>query len=212
MDLTWAHKVFLGGYRLPQTPARITFEHEDRTEVIRLANGNSFTIGRKDGPMTVKFEFYVTYDEYPFTYKVADYNDVKRFEWSDILWEWKQKQTPIKLDIVRAINEYKNQIRMEELNAVDTYYMTDEQYSNLKVARRNSNSLVFADVSMNVLLTDWTFEEDADHGSDWKFTVTLLEYVPAINQEVNFDIEHHLVQNRTAKGWRSGGRWHEPGT
>lgn len=188
MDLTWAHKVFLGGYLIPQTPDKITFSHEDRTETITLANGNSLTIGRKDGPMTITFDFYVTYQEYPFTFSASN-PEVKRFEWSDIMWEWKQKQTPIKLDIIRAINSYKN-----------------EQVGS------NASPQAFADVSMNVLLTDWTFEEDANHGSDWKFSVTLLEYMPAINQEINFDIQHHLIQNRTAKGWRSGGRWREPGS
>lgn len=207
MDLTWAHRVYLDGNMLPQTPDKITFEHEDRTESIVLANGNSFTIGRRDGPMTIKFDFYVTYEDYPFTFKKKDYPEIRRMEWSDIFWEWKLDQYAFRLDIVRPINAYKDEIYLNSVrNNTESAYVDDFHTMERDLAK------VYSDVSMMVLLTDWTFEEDANHGNDFKYSVTLKEYFPAINQEVNFDIEHHLVKNRTAKGWRSGGRWRTPGT
>lgn len=163
-----AHRVWLDGHLLPQTPEKITFDHEDRTESIVLANGNSFTIGRKDGPIKISFDFKDTYACYPWTF-----GETHRLDWADIFWTWKQNQYAFPFEIERVNNPH--------------------------------------NVSLNVLLTDWSYSEDANDNSDFTYTITLMEYCPAINQEVNFDIEHHLVQNRVAKGWRSGGRWHQVG-
>lgn len=62
-------------------------------------------------------------------------------------------------------------------------------------------------VGMKVLLTDWSFVEDAEQDSDFIISVTLLEYCPQTNLEVNEDVQHHLIQNRRVRGWaESGGR------
>lgn len=158
MDLTDAHKVWLDGHLIPQTPEKITFNHEDRTEVITLANGDSLTIGRKDGPITIQFDFKDTYDCYPWTFAEAE-----RLTWSDTLWRWKQQQYPFPLDIERFYNPI--------------------------------------DVHMTVLLTDWSYVEDANDMNDFTYSITLMEYRPQRNQELDTDINHHLIHNRLTSGW-----------
>lgn len=60
------------------------------------------------------------------------------------------------------------------------------------------------DIAMKVLLTDWSFVEDAENESDITVSVTLIEYFPQTNVEINTDIEHHLIKNRNNRGWMSG--------
>lgn len=163
MDLIDAHHVWLDGHLIPQTPSKITFEHEDRTEVIKLANDMSLTVGHADGPMTISFEFKDTYQEYPWTFPEAH-----RLDWSDIFYIWKTGQYPFRFVVDRYYNDH--------------------------------------DVSLMVLLTDWSYVEDAEDNNDFTFSITLMEYIPQTNQEISMDIQHHLIKNRTAQGWRSGGR------
>lgn len=56
-------------------------------------------------------------------------------------------------------------------------------------------------VSMMVLLTDWSFVEDANDNSDITISVNLIEYCPQLNLETDATVEHHLIQNRIARGW-----------
>lgn len=161
MDLTDAHKVWLDGNLLPLTPEKITYEYEDRTEVITLCNGETLTVGHKDGPVTVKFEFKDTTHDYPWIEPLG-----RRGDWSDVFWIWKQNVYPFRFDVKRY-------------------------YSKLNV-------------SMIVLLKDWSFVEDANDNSDMTYSVTLIEYRPQTNMEINANIQHHLQQNRVAKGMRAG--------
>lgn len=162
--ITDAYQVWLDNNLLPQTPSKITFEHEDRTEVVKLANGGSLTLGRREGPITVKFEFKDTIGTYAYTFRNG-----RRFDWSDVFYIWKTSEYPFEFTI-----------------------------------HRHPSYLL--DVNMKVILTDWTFWEDAEEGSDFTYSITLMEYMPQKNQETDADVQHHLVKNRDVAGWRSGGR------
>lgn len=56
-------------------------------------------------------------------------------------------------------------------------------------------------VSMKVLITDWSFVEDAEQDDDFIISITLMEYCEQKNLEINADVTHHLVQNRRVRGW-----------
>ena len=162
-SLEGAHKVWLDGELIPQTPAKITYEYPDNTEIIRLANEGNFTVAKYDSPIKISFEFKATYDEYPFTWGYSDGADPIRESWTDKLWYIKVNRKPIRFDVQRKISTI--------------------------------------NVSMKVLLTDWNFVEDAEDRSDLTISVNLIEYCPQMNLETDASVEHHLIQNREARGW-----------
>lgn len=72
--------------------------------------------------------------------------------------------------------------------------------------KENENEGGTFNVSMKVLLTDWSFVEDAEQDSDFIISVTLMEYFSQNNLEINEDVQHHLIQNRRNRGWAERGR------
>ena len=54
------------------------------------------------------------------------------------------------------------------------------------------------------IVKDYSFTEDAEDHDDWTVSVSLIEYWPQTNQEIDTTINHHLTQNRINAGWRSG--------
>ena len=61
-------------------------------------------------------------------------------------------------------------------------------------------------VAMKMLVTDWSFVEDAEQDSDFIISITLLQYFEQRNLEIDTDIQHHLIANRRARGWAATGR------
>lgn len=163
MDIRDVHKVWLDGNLLPITPSKITYEYEDRTEVHTMVDGNTLTIGRRDGPVTISFEFTDPDldNKYPYMNVGGRHGD-----WSDVFWIWKRYQYPFELSIKR-------------------------EHAHLNVC-------------MYVLLKDWSFVEDAEKSNDFIYNVTLIEYCPQTNMEINADLQHHLQKNRVQQGWRAG--------
>lgn len=98
-----AHKVWLDGHLIPQTPAKITYEYPDKTETIRLANHTNLTIPRMDEPIKISFEFKVTTDMYPWTWDPSEEPTLfsTREHWTDYLWTVKQDREPIMFDVQR---------------------------------------------------------------------------------------------------------------
>lgn len=169
-NLSDAHEVYLDGRLLPQTPSKITYEYQDETEVVRLANQGNFTIPKWDSPIKISFDFVCTTEKYPFTWDV----NYDRKRWTDYLYTIKTERRPIKFAVWR-------------------YHDGNNQSGTFNVG-------------MTVLLTDWSFVEDAEQDSDFIISVTLIEYFPQRNLEIDEDIQHHLIQNRRARGWTSVGR------
>lgn len=91
------HEVYLDGKRLPQTPAKITYEYADQTEVIRLANEGNLTLPRKEAPLKISFDFVCTSEYYPYTHIVG----YARKRWTDFLWSIKQEKRPVDFEVVR---------------------------------------------------------------------------------------------------------------
>lgn len=162
-SLKGAHKVWLDGELIPQTPEKITYEYPDNTEIIRLANESNFTVAKLDSPIKISFEFKCTYNEYPWTWGYSQGADPIRESWTDKLWYIKVNRKPIRFEVQRSISTI--------------------------------------NVSMKVLLTDWSFVEDANDNSDLTISVNLIEYFPQNNLETDATVEHHLILNRTARGW-----------
>lgn len=100
--LTEVHKIYLTVKRedilLPQTPSSITISNADNTQEETLVNGAPFTIPQLDGAQTFDFEFSITKQAYPFTFKEA-LKEAKFF--TDLLWQIKVDREPIELNILR---------------------------------------------------------------------------------------------------------------
>lgn len=84
---------------LPQTPASITISNEDKTKQETLVNGRPFTIPQIDGAQTFKFEFSITKEAYPFTFKDA-LKGIRYY--TDLVWQIKEDRQPIGLTIIRT--------------------------------------------------------------------------------------------------------------
>ena len=54
------------------------------------------------------------------------------------------------------------------------------------------------------IVQDYSFTEDAEDNNDWTVSVSMIEYHPQRNQEIDTEITHHLTQNRVNALWRSG--------
>lgn len=54
---------------------------------------------------------------------------------------------------------------------------------------------------VEVLLDDYSYTEDADNGNDYIFKLSFSEYHPQNNQELDIDIQHHLIAAGHARGW-----------
>lgn len=52
-----------------------------------------------------------------------------------------------------------------------------------------------------VLLEDYSWKEDAEDASDATFSISLTEYCPQNNQELDTEVEHHLITAGNARGW-----------
>lgn len=55
--------------------------------------------------------------------------------------------------------------------------------------------------NVTVLLDDYSYTEDANNASDYKFKVTFTEWHPQNNQELDTNITHHLITAGYARGW-----------
>ncbi len=84
---------------LPQTPASITISNEDKTKLETLVNGQPFTIAQLDGAQTFKFDFSITKEAYPFTFK-DDLQGIRFY--TDLVWGIKNDREPIELTIIRT--------------------------------------------------------------------------------------------------------------
>ncbi len=84
---------------LPQTPASITISNADNTIEEKLVNGRPFTIAQLDGAQTFKFEFSITKEAYPFTFKDA-LKGIRYY--TDLVWQIKEDREPIGLTIIRT--------------------------------------------------------------------------------------------------------------
>lgn len=101
--LQGAYKFYLDGKILPQTPEKLTVEYPDNTEEIRLANGENFTIPRRDSPIKFSFEFDLTSDYYEYYQWYGDtgvYQDHK--QWANWLWEIKHDKRPVSFFVDRG--------------------------------------------------------------------------------------------------------------
>lgn len=181
-NLNGAYKIYIGGQLLPQTPAKITYEHDDQTEVIRLANQKNLTIPRLEAPLKISFEFKLTYDSYPWTW-INNVSSNIRIGWLDYLQGIKNDRKPIDFWVIRDENN-------------DDFAYIPEGEERLDMDPKPN-------LTMKVLLTDWSFVEDAEDNSDFTVNVTFLEYCPQKNQEIIADLEHHLILNRQARGWKT---------
>lgn len=54
---------------------------------------------------------------------------------------------------------------------------------------------------VNALLWDYSYVEDADNAGDYTFKLVFKEYHPQNNQELDVQIEHHLITAGNARGW-----------
>lgn len=54
---------------------------------------------------------------------------------------------------------------------------------------------------VTVLLDDYSYTEDAENGNDYTFKLSFTEYHPQNNQELDVDIQHHLITAGNARGW-----------
>lgn len=54
---------------------------------------------------------------------------------------------------------------------------------------------------VTVLLDDYSYTEDAENANDYIFKVSFTEYHPQNNQELDVQIEHHLITAGEARGW-----------
>lgn len=100
-----------------------------------------------------------------------------RKKWTDFLWEIKSQRKPVNFEVVRK--------------------------GNYTISRPGDG--IFS-VSMKVLIADWSFVEDAEQNDDFIISITLLQYFEQKNLEINSDVQHHLIQNRRARGWTEIGR------
>lgn len=57
--------------------------------------------------------------------------------------------------------------------------------------------------NFNVILTDWSVKEDAEKDDDMIINVTFMDYYGQTNQELSETVQHHLINARRARGWRS---------
>lgn len=87
---------------LPQTPASITISNQDNTKQETMVNGRPFTMAQIDGAQTFKFDFSITREVYPFTFKEA-LKGIRYY--TDLLWQIKEDREPIGLTIIRTHNQ-----------------------------------------------------------------------------------------------------------
>lgn len=99
MKITDIYKVYIDSLLLPQTPESITTTPDNRNEVIFLANGEPFTLAKKEGPRTWEFEAEITQKAYPFTFADSLKNVAVYESYFEGL---KKKQTPCLLTIMRT--------------------------------------------------------------------------------------------------------------
>lgn len=101
--LTDIYKVYLTvrgeDILLPQTPDSIEISNDDKTQIEQLVNGMPFTYPQLDGPQTFKFNFEVTKQTYPYTFKEA-VKGIRYF--TDLVWNIKAWREPIELTIIRT--------------------------------------------------------------------------------------------------------------
>lgn len=62
---------------------------------------------------------------------------------------------------------------------------------------------VVSSFNFNALLTEWSIKEDAEKADDMIINVTFMEYYGQTNQELSETVQHHLINSRRARGWRS---------
>lgn len=54
---------------------------------------------------------------------------------------------------------------------------------------------------VTALLDDYSYTEDAENAGDYTFKISFTEYHPQNNQELDGQIEHHLITAGNARGW-----------
>lgn len=99
MRLNDIYRVYIDSLLLPQTPESITTSPENRNETIYLANGDPFTLAKKEGPRTWEFEAEITQKVYSFTFGESLMNVGVYESYFEGL---KKKQSPCMLTIIRT--------------------------------------------------------------------------------------------------------------
>lgn len=56
--------------------------------------------------------------------------------------------------------------------------------------------------SVPVLLTDYSYTEDAEQDDAFEFDVTFIDYYAWHNMETDSGIQHHLTKKKNARGWQ----------
>jgi len=77
---------------------------------------------------------------------------------------------------------------------------------SLKEQRKNFQFIVTranrTNTNIKMNLESWSCEESAEGGNDSVFSISLREYRQWANMEVDVSLNHHLVQQGIARGWR----------
>ena len=75
----------------------------------------------------------------------------------------------------------------------------DRRAVTITIIRANGHNLC-----LRALLDDYSYDEKAENASDFEFTTTWTEYTEWHNQQLDVNIEHHLINAKAARGWRDG--------
>lgn len=118
-----------------------------------------------------------------------------------------RKDSPIKISFETVLTKKKYPYTWGLSNGAPevreswTNYLWELKQARVPVwfeVRRNDSPM---NVCMRVLLTDWSWYEDAEQDDDVVLTINLIEYCEQHNQEIDASLEHHLIANRVNRGW-----------
>lgn len=172
----WCHQVWINGHVIRFTPGSIDLKNSNKNEIVRMGNDSFITVSNRDDAFEYSFEFKVPIFRLPETILPWEIVDPEESEPTYSHNWWKDYFWNLKNN---------DNMRFEPIEFV--IERTDGQHTVEKM-----------------LLKDYSCVEDAEDDSAFTFSVTLMEYRMCNNQELDTDLEHHLIQSRQARGWKAG--------
>lgn len=120
-----AYMFHFDGHIFPQTPEKISWSYENRTETIYLANDDYINVQHKTGAYSLSMDLTVTRQDYPFTWRHYDLRSAQ--EWINFFLQKRETREPIEFVMIRSNEPDNIKFNTHEYLILDDLSVTEDQ-------------------------------------------------------------------------------------
>lgn len=161
---------YLDNHLIPVTPHVFKINNNSTNESDQLVDGTPITIPKLDKAQSFEIEFIFLHDQ--------------RFQRNAYSTFTKQPS---------ELNESGMAITWYEVKDLTDYLWQKKQDREpvvLTIIYPNQENL-----NLKALLDDYSYTQDATNASDYEFSLTFTEYHPALNQEIDVELQNTLIKH-----------------